>query len=466
MNILFIIPDGVGIRNYLYSDLITHLKEKARLAFWSPLPKEAFDKVLSIHNIKVDYEQISLLREPFIARLFREAATYARLHYNAKKVNNETILKNWNKINPSLRLRFLYSLAEKLGGKSSRNYDEILKLEKLGENGWSRKIIDSYKQKLTLLKPSVIFITHQRVAGLMPICIAAQELGIKVISAIYSWDNLPKARLAVKADQYIVWSERMQLEMENFYPHLKKNQIKVCGTPQFDFYFQKQRLVNRIDFAKKYDLDESKQWICFSGNDTLTCPYDAEYLADVVEGLKQIPITDRPQLIFRRSPADFSDRYDGVINSNRDLIKVLDPIWFNNKGNNWGANFAKPEDVDLLVNLAHHCGLVINIGSTMAHDFAIYNKPCIYIRFDQPNAQNWSVHVTYRFEHFKSMDGINAVGFITQKEDFASKILTALKNPDEVGPDRKVWLQRIIQHPIENSSKLIANVILENNEQL
>jgi hypothetical protein len=41
----------------------------------------------------------------------------------------------------------------------------------------------------------------------MPICIAAKELNIPVITAIYSWDNLPKARLAVQADKYIVWSD-------------------------------------------------------------------------------------------------------------------------------------------------------------------------------------------------------------------------------------------------------------------
>ena len=40
--VLFIIPDGVGIRNYLYSDIITNLKDKAEIVFWSSLPKEAF----------------------------------------------------------------------------------------------------------------------------------------------------------------------------------------------------------------------------------------------------------------------------------------------------------------------------------------------------------------------------------------------------------------------------------------
>lgn len=459
MKVLFIIPDGVGIRNYLYSDVITHLKEKADIAFWSPLAKEAFDEILSLHQIRAQIEKIDLPVETAYTRLFREAATYARLIYNADKVKNETILTNWVKKNKSFKLKLLYTIAEMLGSKASKNYDSILRLEAKSEQHWPKHIIEKYKEKLQTLNPTTIFITHQRVSGIMPICIAAKELGIKVVTAIYSWDNVPKARLAVKADKYIVWSGWMQDEMQTYYPHIDKEQIRICGTPQFDFYFQENRRISRTEFAKRYNLDENKKWICFSGNDKMTCPYDAEYLDDVISGVKIIPLAERPEIIFRRSPADFSNRYDAVINAHKGVVKSIDPIW-HNKGNNWGSFFSKVADVDMLVNITCHCDLVINLGSTMAHDFAIYNKPCLYIKYDQPNAKDWSVKTVYQFQHFKTMEHLDAVGFVYHANEWASKITLALQQPNLVGPDRKRWLERIIQHPIENSSKLVAEEIL------
>lgn len=91
MKVIFIIPDGVGIRNYLYSDVIKHLKEKAEIVFWSPLPKEAFTEVIDLHEVEIRIDSLKLPVENILTRFFREAATYARLVYDAGKVDNKAI---------------------------------------------------------------------------------------------------------------------------------------------------------------------------------------------------------------------------------------------------------------------------------------------------------------------------------------------------------------------------------------
>ena len=78
-NILFLVPDGVGIRNYLYSDIIPHLKEKSAISIWSPLPLEAFEQVEKLHQTKVAYSHLKLEVEPTLSRFLREAAIFARL---------------------------------------------------------------------------------------------------------------------------------------------------------------------------------------------------------------------------------------------------------------------------------------------------------------------------------------------------------------------------------------------------
>jgi hypothetical protein len=204
--ILFLVPDGVGIRNFLYSKIIDHLKDKAEITIWSPLPKTAFKHVEELHSVSINYRSISLDSESFFSRFFRESTSYARLILNSKQKKNKTLLLNWRRPKNNKKLFILYVVAELFGKLISYNYKSVLFFERIGIKSWSNKIIDKHKSSLVALNPSSIFITHQRVAGLMPICQAANRLKIKTSTAIYSWDNLPKARLCVAADQYLVWS--------------------------------------------------------------------------------------------------------------------------------------------------------------------------------------------------------------------------------------------------------------------
>lgn len=457
--VLFIIPDGVGIRNYLYSDVITNLKEEASIVFWSTLPEEAFAEIFKLHAIPVEYRNIKLPIENLFTRFCREATTYARLLVNAKNQANDTILTNWNKKGKGSKLRMLYTLSEKIGKWASKDYDRILKLEAKGRSFWSRKIIDETKLNLQDLQPTSIFITHQRVASLMPICIAAKELGIKVNTVIYSWDNLPKARMAVLADNYFVWSDYMKKEMQDYYPEVKSENVIVTGTPQFEFYIDDERISDRSEFASKYKIDENKKWICFSGDDKITSPYDPDYLRDVAEAIAKMDEKVRPQIIFRRSPADNSDRYDSVLNKFSDLIVSINPLW-HTQGSSWGTFFPMLDDVNLLVDLAYHCVAAINVGSTIAHDFSTFNKPCVYIKYDQKESDNWSSDIIYKFEHFKSMSGLDAVCLVESVEEWPQRIDSILFNSDRIAVDRDLWRQKIIFHPLDQSSKIIAKQFL------
>lgn len=457
--VLFLIPDGVGIRNYLYSNVITHLKSNSEIAFWSTLPQEAFQETLNLHQIKVDYKLIKLHAESLATRLWKESSVYARLKYNSKKVNNPTILSNWRKNNKNFKLRQLYNLAEIIGNWASKDYARILSLEEKSRKAWSRELIEYYKNELLSAKISSVFITHQRVANLMPICIAAKELGIKVTTAIYSWDNLPKARLAVLADRYLVWSDYMKEEMQIYYPEIESSRVIVSGTPQFEFYLEKERLLARKDFAQKYNLDENKKWICFSGDDKTTSPYDQLYLKDVSESISHIDENSRPQIIFRRSPADNSDRYDSVLKQFNNLIVTIDPLWFTG-GSSWGVFFPALEDVNLLVNLAYHCEAAINVGSTIAHDFSTLGKPCFYINYDQKESQNWSVDKIYQFQHFRSISGLKAVCFVNNSKDWFDQISNVFSKPEEIAPEKQLWREKVILHPLDNSSKMIAKELL------
>jgi len=338
------------------------------------------------------------------------------------------------------------------------NYQNIIRFEQIAQKNWSRKSIELYKKQLKELNPKSIFITHQRVASLMPICIAAKELNIKIVSAIYSWDNLPKGRLAIIADKYVVWSDYMKEEMKLFYPEITPENIIVTGTPQFEFYEQEDKIINKNEFGIQYGLDVNKPWICFSGDDVKTSPYDPQYLKDVAQAITQIDAKIRPQIIFRRCPVDFSTRYDAVLSEFKDCLISIDPIWnVPNAIENWGVYFPKKEDITLQINLAFHCEAVVNLGSTMAHDFAMFNKPCFYYNYDPVENQNWSVKTIYNYQHFRTMEGLEAVGWLHSKESIKVELEKVLQHKLVDGKDRKLWLQRIVLHPENQESKILHN---------
>lgn len=456
--VIFVVPDGVGIKNYLYSKLLTELKpDDVQIVIWSPLPKEVFNEVERLHGITIEYKAITLLAEPPLTRLYREATTYARLKHNVILKNNTSLLTNWPKPKGYSKRAFMQRIAQVLGNYLTKDYKRILSYEAKSKRHWGSADIAHYKGYLEALQPQSVFITHQRVASLMPICLAAKQLNIKITTAIFSWDNLPKARLCVSADQYLVWGDWMQQEMTDYYPEIPSEQIKLVGTPQFEFYLEDKHIITRAEFANEHHLDKNKTWICFSGDDVKTSPYDALFLKDVAEALA--PYEDQIQIIFRRCPVDFSQRYDAVLKNYNHLIKPIDPLWHVPKDTGWTGYFAKYEDIAMQVNLAKHCAAVINLGSTMAHDFTILNKPCLYLNYDPVVDKDWSVATIYSYQHFRSMKGLNAVGWLNSKETIADEVLKAIEQPESVATDRKLWMERVVLQPVDVSSQLIAKIL-------
>jgi hypothetical protein len=372
-------------------------------------------------------------------------------------MDNKTILTNWRKPNYSIKVKLLYAFAQTIGTFISKNYRLIQKIENLGILMISRKLINEILLDLKEIAPDGIFITHQRVAGLMPICIAAEKLKIKTTTSIFSWDNLPKARLAVKTDQYLVWSEWMKAELKSYYPEISNNAITIAGTPQFEFYLEKSRVRKRADFADIHNLDMDKKWICFSGDDITTSPYDQCFLRDIGEAM--IHHKNTIQIIFRRCPVDFSDRYDSVLEQYKGLMVSIDPIWNMESRTGWVGYFPHYDDIDLQVNLVNHCDLVINLGSTMALDFASCHKPCLYVNYDPSNATSWSTETIYNFQHFRSMANLQPVGWIDSKCEIESKIIKALTTPEDIGPDKETWINRLVLHPLDGNSEKISKVL-------
>ncbi|PQB03891.1 hypothetical protein BST85_02445 [Aureitalea marina] len=70
----------------------------------------------------------------------------------------------------------------------------------------------------------------------------------------------------------------------------------------------------------------------------------------------------------------------------------------------------------------------------------MFNKPCIFINYDQPHAKNWSVKAVYQYEHFRSMPSEDCVWWWNEKEG-----VVQLLNKAKAGEFTKIgnWYQAI-----------------------
>lgn len=462
--IIIVVPDGVGIRNYLFSSFTNKLfKSNIDIVIYHKISMKAIKEIKNHKPFITSFFEIPDFIESPKVRLLRELLANARLRIYKKILKNETILDFWSPKKKGFKKKILYFLAESLGFIFSTSYRLILFGDKLFEKALSKdKQTLFFKEKLKLEQPDFILNLHQRSPFSSPIITAADTLDLKTATVIFSWDNIPKSRLISRYDYYFVWSELMKNQLLKLYPEIENKQVKITGSPQFEFYFNDDYKLDKKVFFDMYNLNINKKTICFSGGDNYTAPHDQNYLEDLCESLETIDETQRPQVIFRRCPVDFSDRFDFILQKYPKTIIQINPDW-NTKDTESRDKFIsvypKYNDIHLLVNTCLHSDIVINLGSTMAHDFAVFDKPCLYVNYNPVKDYKRSVSKIYNFEHFRSLKNLDAVGWVNSKEELLGKIKEALNNPEKIAVDRKKWLDKIILHPLENNSTLLKKEI-------
>jgi len=465
MKIAIILPDGVGIRNYLYSSIPKLIKTTNNLVIISPLGDRATQQELSV-EAGVDLEFVGLpnYSENLLTKICRESATYARLISTTVESKNPTLMSNWKPKRNSGMNKAFYKFVEVLGWFASQSQRFVIGLDRMQDAILRRGAC--YRDSKVLLAATdieALFCTHQRAINAVPLILAAQDLGVRTVSAIYSWDNLPKGRLLVKADEYVVWSEYMKDELVAYYPEEKSKSIHVTGTPQFEFYFDEKNYGSREDFCKEFDLDTKRKIICYSGGDTRTSPFDQEFLRDLARSIQDIPMATRPQIILRRCPVDFSDRYDDVLAEFCNDIRVSHPKWKQGTNRHWTHTYPLYEDIKLLVNTVRHCDAVYNVGSTMAHDFFTHGKPAIYANYDPPAASGsgWSTETIYQFQHFRSMPSKSCVEWVNSNNEILPTLEQVLSESYQPSPESRLWFDKIAGPKPENASQRILKVLTQ-----
>lgn len=450
--IVILLPDGIGLRNFAYSNFqAIGVQENFDVVYWNNTP---FDLTqLGFKEIKIQHSKSHPLTETY-----KNARKQIELNQNIRRTK-DTVYNTY---------RFPFSYATTIEAIKS-GVTQFLSITHSSTFGLKRirhkikqeerKTLYYHKCLQTLQKelPAMVFCTNQRPMTAIAPMLAAQELGIPTATFIFSWDNLPKATMVLETDYYFVWSDLMKKELLFYYPYIKEEQIFVTGTPQFESHFDINKLLSKEVFFEQNDLDLDKKYICYSGDDVTTCPDDPKYLEDVAKAIRELNKKGHSLgIVFRRCPVDFSNRYDAVLETYKEVITPIAPLW-KKIGDRWNTVLPTQTDIDLQINTIAHTELVVNLGSSMVFDYVAHNKPCAFVNYDvvSKKISDWSVKKIYNYVHFRSMPKNNAVLWIDSPEAIAGIIENAITKNSMVLENAQKWFEIINQHPPHEASKRI-----------
>ncbi|WP_397362227.1 UDP-glycosyltransferase [Olleya sp. R77988] len=450
-------PDGVGLRNFAFTDFKTIGEQKGfDITYWNNTVFSLKDN-LGFDEVKIENHQIHPLTP-----LYSRARKRAELNVSRDKFKDEVYptykfpfnykgLKNIFKSVYTKALIGLYS-SEKGVEKIRKKINDL------------ERINPKYaycKAQLEQHKPDLIFCTTQRATQSISALLAAKDLGIPTVAFVYSWDNVPKAMQVVETDYYCVWSDHMKREVLQYYPFVKDHQVFVTGTPQFEPHYNDSLKQNRADFFKQYNLDVNKKYICYSGDDETTSPLDQYYLEDLANAVRSLNAKgENLGVIYRKCPVDFTPRYDAVIEANKDIIEVLDPIW-KPIGDQWNQVLPAKEDFKMLYNVCEHSAFVTNVCSSTVFDFVAHDKACIYYNYEQPQLKKGirDIGQNYKYVHFRSMPSDNAAVFCTDKKDLEGLVKQILDGQLSNVEDGKKWYEIIVGKTPTKASETIWDAI-------
>ncbi|MDB4759039.1 hypothetical protein OAF99_01735 [Akkermansiaceae bacterium] len=455
MKVAIVVHDGVGLKNFVFTDFTSVGQEAGYdLKIWN-------DTVFPVkESLGLAELKMSKARSSIYTDIIKQARAKVELRSSYKRTRNEAYLSYDFPLRYNTLKRAIKSSLVQMFTMCSIDFlrKEMYKAERRSTR------YDECKKQLAGDPPKFIFFTNQRhIKSVSPV-LAAQDLGIPTGTFIFSWDNLPKGMMVVETDYYFVWSEYMKRELLAYYPFISEQQIRIVGTPQFTPHFSEHCFQSRDDFLRDHGLDPSMEYICFSGDDVTTSPNDPKYLADVADAVRDINAKGVQQygIIFRKCPVDFSGRYETIIADNKDIVFSVDPVW-SNTGSGWDSAMPSPQDMACLANTVRHTKTVINLGSSMALDFACQGKTACYLNYDveDPLDPEWRVDRIYKFIHFKSMDGRDPVYWVDSKDQIADTLLASINDSENKIISAKAWLNRISQPPHHDANHRFWRTIRE-----
>jgi hypothetical protein len=437
--IILVVPRGEAVRNFLYSDTLRFLSERARVVVLSVVTNEAI-----LAKARPFVEEIITIEEHPVHPL----ADYLRIlveNAHDRWLWSKVAQNNWDlrarrarEQGGSQRLQWLAMAAASRFLGNNPCLHALTSLERSLQ--WRLRTTRKYDELFSRLKPDLVFNgSHiHGPAGELPLRVA-QRMGIETAGFIFSWDNLTsRSRVMVPYDYWFVWHEEMKRHLLSIYPRIEPENVFVTGTPQMDFHFRPEYVMKREELARRIGIDAARPFILYTTGIDRHFHKEHLHVELVIRLLRELNLPVRPQLVVRNYIKGTSPEMKAL--SERKMEDVVFPPML------WDMAWAtpRPEDLELYCSLIHHAALSVNAASTVTLEFILKDKPVINLDFDPPGSNlascdGFKRHI--RFDHFWPVAQSGGTMVAQSEEDMRRMLIKGLTEPKAGSRERKQFIK-------------------------
>ena len=435
--VFLLITCGQAVRNFLVSDVLDLLKRNYNVVILTPYAySDGFLREYSSPGVHVLpwFESFRTLSERAFQYYFM-ATSFSRTHrgwlanLDDRAKNAETRRSRYK------QLALMRRLSQVLGSTIGRRGMQGL----YGSYFMAFLSKEPFDYLFSTYRPSLVISTTSHHAEAWPLTYFARRRGIKTLANILSWDNTStKTLMDISCDYTTVWSEEMQKEFVQQFPHIK-TKLVVTGCPLFDIYSNKSLAQDRKTFLTEIGLDPEKPYILYTTNTPAAMADESEIVARYWEALQASPLAGRVGMLVRLHPKERFEKYRSLaMAGDTDLAVTTAARSYWAQSDCWLPNKA---DIRLLLNSMLHAAVSVNIASTMSLESFALGLPTINVAF-KPKAVDsspsmWSFDMYHTSEHYHALVDNGAVDMAYSVEDLVAMTAKAL----EQGATRKEAMQ-------------------------
>lgn len=454
--ILFVIPRGEVIRNFVFSGTLDRLAEHCDVDLLTVEPNSSMTEMLSRKFGHV--YPLREINERWAVRFQREIIEMA----HGKWLWSRAAQQRW-RLRDSEAVSFRQKAiraAKKIISRPFSNRTGLRILSKT-ERLSSRvlRTTDEYIKLLNEVKPDLVFNgSHVHSRNAIQAVQAANWLGIPTATFVFSWDNLTsQGRITLPYDLYLVWSEDLKCQLLEIYDHVRDDQIVVTGSPQFDFHFRKSFYTERSEFCESIGADPDRPIVLYTTGMANHMPGEEEIVEEIADMLSDISTETKPQLLVRVYAKDLTGRFDELKNRRKDILfpEVA-----------WEKEWLTPrfEDCAALVNTLRHCDVGVNIASTVSLELCMFDKPVINVAYNPRNLpeENLDFAEYYKFDHYSPIIKSGAVELAEDRSAMRSMLCDALNDPRRSSSERKRLIKKMFANTLDGRSAFrVADALLD-----
>ncbi|MEO8097274.1 MAG: hypothetical protein ABI811_06190 [Acidobacteriota bacterium] len=300
---------------------------------------------------------------------------------------------------------------------------------------WKLRPTDDFCELFKELKPDLVFNgSHIHGPAAEEPLRAAHQMGIPTAGFVFSWDNLTsRGRIMAPYDYFFVWNQGMKKQLLNLYSHLRPENVFAPGTPQFDFHFQDQFHLSRVELCRRIGLDPQRPIIFYTTGMNTHFPEEHRTVEFLIQALERMNLRPKPQLVVRRYVKGTSREMMDLANRNLPDVVFPDILW----EEKWKTPLY--EDLPIYTSLLREAALGINVASTVSLELIIHDKPVINLGFDPPGSKLgplWEYERHLRFDHYAPVVASGAVMVARSPQDLEPMIMRGLTEPEALREER------------------------------